>query len=178
MAYEEYLDLVERANSTNTKYVIYTLDGIGKQRQGEQSKVFIEKSFALLLSIKKEFLRLEQEIGKKILVRDENISLLENFNNDKNQFNCCINPNFSCGDLMSFYFYNNAISVDLFVEVFNKCAKSVGNNFTYHFSKSNYETNDYTKGGKFLWVGYAQQYLNIQKDKRMFDLSFENGLEK
>ena len=175
MAYEEYLDLVERANSTNAKYVVYTLDGIGAERQGAQSKVFVEKSFELLIAIKEEFLKIEKEIGKKILVRDEIVSLFEDNNLVKDKtFSCYINPNFSSGDMLSFYFYNNTISVELFVNVFNKCAKEVGNKFTYHFAKSNYETNDYAKGNKFLWVGYAQQYLNSQKSQRLFDLCLEN----
>ena len=170
MSYEEYEDLRKICNNQKTTYTLYTLDGVGTERQGQDGVKFVEKSFALLFEMQKEFLKLEKLIGTKILVRNHFVEALDRKtikNGYDSKMPCSYNPNFVCGDLISFYIYNHSlINDDLFEQIFNHCAKKLNNNFTYHFAKQKYQTNDYTKAGSRYWVGHAQQFLNSKEGKK------------
>lgn len=182
MAFEEYLDLIDNAKRSETPYVLYTLDGIGKERQGEKSHEFVNKSLELLLEMKNEFIALEEQTGNRILVRDNKIQFAKNKKDlvcYDGAFACYHNPNFTSGDLLSFYFYSKNMSLDLFKKVFEKCAKKIDNKFTYHVAKIGYQTNDYYFANNLLWVGYAQQYLNFNKNERICDVGLLNkGIER
>lgn len=164
MAYEEYLDLIKRSKTTG-KYVIYSLDGKGDSRK-DNPKLFIEKSFELMDEMTKIFFELEN--SKQILVRDDIIKInFDPTNYNKNEFACNYNPNLVNGDLISFYFYKDSIDIKTFIKIFDKASKNINNNFEYHLAIQEYETNDYLKASKLLWVGYAQQYLNNNKSQRI-----------
>lgn len=169
MAYEEYEDLRKRSDSYNTKYVLYTLDGVGAERNTQLNDVkFLFLTLDLIKEMAKEFLIMEEKLGKKLLVRDENIKLFNDVQiKHKIDFTCNRNPNFTNGDLCSFYFYSENINIDIFKIVYEKCAKKLDNNFSYHFAVQNFETTDYCKGNNLYWVGYAQQFLNNNKKKRI-----------
>ena len=176
----DYKEMVEQANSHKTPFRIYCLDGSGKERvNAEREQQFKIKTLELLLEMKNAFLFLEKKLNKKILIEDEVVKLSENIEdliNDSGDFICYSNPNFTAGDMASFYLYN-IINLNDFISIFNKCAKKVGNNFTYHLSYSNYDTNDYTLGAEMLWVGDAQKFLKENKNTRSFDLNAENFIE-
>ena len=177
MAYEEYIDLINKCKSINTKYVLFALDGTAERKTdgGE----FAQKSLELMIEMTNQFLHLEKQTGKKYLVT-EDVELCKSINDllktkkTKKGLSCLYNPNFVSGDFISFYFYKDSITVDLFVDIFQKSAKIVNNKFDYHFSKQNYQTNDYLKGKNLLWVGYAGQYLERTKSGRLFDLNYKN----
>ena len=164
MAYEEYLDYIKRAK-TQGKYVLYTLDGV-KDSRNNNPELFIFKSNQLMGEMTRLFLCSER-CDNEILVRDNIILLNEKLNYMADGFRCNNNPNLVNGDLISFYFYKDSITPEMFEKVFNIAAKAVNNDFKYHLAIQEYETNDYTKGSQLLWVGYAQQYLNENKKERI-----------
>lgn len=167
MAYEEYLDYIERAKKEG-QYVLYTLDGDGKSRS-KDPELFIFKTLQLMGEMTRLFMCFEK--GSNGLVRDEFISLNEKLNYPNKGFRCNNNPNLVNGDLVSFYFHRENISLELFEKVFYMACKNVNNDYKYHLAIQEYETNDYSKGSELLWVGYAQQYLNDNKKARIKDLN-------
>ena len=158
MSWEEYKDLIEKANNKQTKYVVYSLDGVGEDRK-EKHKEFIDDSLILMEKMKEIFLN----INPQILVQEKPISL----NKKTPEIPYYTNPNIIRADLISFYFYNDLISEELFKDVFNKAYEYTSKQFRYHLSKCNYETNDYGEGNKLLYVGYALSYINDSKHIRI-----------
>ena len=170
MAYEEYIDFILRSKTTG-KYILYSLDGKGDSRKNNP-RLFIEKSFELMKEMTRLFFKLNNE---NPLVNDNPIKInLDPENADIKGFACEYNPNLVNGDLISFYFYKDKINDDLFINIFNIACKNINNNFEYHLAIQEYETNEYSKASELLWVGYAQQYLNSNKSKRIAILNNKN----
>ena len=155
--------------------MLYALDDTNKRNTSGGE--FVQKSLELMVEMTNQFLHLEKQTGKKFLVTEdvELCKSMQDLLKNKQGFSCLYNPNFVCGDFISFYFYKKNITVDLFVNIFQKSAKIVDNKFDYHFSKLNYQTNKYSKGQDLLWVGYAVQFLERTKSERLFDLN-SNGV--
>lgn len=169
MAYEEYLDLIEKANNSDTKYVLYVLDGVGEDRKNNQ-KSFVDNSLILMNKMKDLFLNnnsLVDEYPIKINNKESD-SLVAYYNN----------PCFIKGDLIGFYFYKDKINDSIFKKAFDEAYECTSKQFRYHFSKCNYETNDYSKGNNLLYVGYALAYLNDHKEVRLCTLGNKNRLTK
>jgi hypothetical protein len=181
MSYIEYENLRTKANKENTLYSLYTLDGKGSERReyknGEEDFAF--RTIDLVNEMTRLFLDIEKKENKLILVRDSEVCLCKDCRNMASKdFLCLNNPNFTCGDFVSFYFYNSNMSNELFYRVFYQAAKNVKDNFTYHFAKQNYETNNYGESNKKYWMGHAQQFLNSNKQKRIRDLNVKDLVEQ
>jgi hypothetical protein len=180
MSYFEFENLRKRADKENTLFCLYTLDGKGSERReyANGEREFAKETINLVNEMTRLFLDIEKRENKKILVRDNIVSLCKDCRKMKSDdFLCLNNPNFTCGDFISFYFYNNNMNSELFCKVFYEATKNVKDKFTYHFAKQNYETNNYCESNKKYWMGHAQQFLNINKEKRIKDLNI-NNIEK
>lgn len=161
MAWEEYIDLIEKANKKDTKYVLYSLDGVHADRESNH-KDFLVNSHILMRKMTEIFLNMDENI----LVNERPICIDKSANGMEGLITYYNNPNFTHGDLISFYFYREKISDELFKKVFSEAYEYTSKQFRYHLSKCNYETNNYASGNRLLYVGYALGYINDCKDIR------------
>lgn len=162
MAWEEYIDLIEEANKKDTKYVLYSLDGVHEDRENKYYD-FVSNSRILMRKMTEIFL----SIDENIMVNEKPICIDKSANGQKLLTVYYDNPNINKGDLISFYFYKDKINDKLFEKVFNEAYEYTSKEFRYHFAKCNYETNDYSKGNTLAYVGYVLRYINDRKDIRI-----------
>jgi len=100
MAWEEYIDLIEKANKKDTKYVLYSLDGVYEDRESNH-KDFLVNSHILMRKMTEIFLNIDENI----LVNERPICIDKSANGIEGVITYYNNPNFTHGDLISFYFY-------------------------------------------------------------------------
>ena len=176
MEKEKVIELVKKAKKSDTKYVVYCLDG---NVINENSKFnYVQKSHMLMEEMVKRFLTLEQETGKKILVENKFVKLNKTVNdiltNNSKKIKQNFNPNFDSSKfVLNFNFYSENITDEMFKKVYEESAKAVNNKLVYNLSKQKYETTNYHKSGKHLWIGYAQQYLAVQKNEKFCELQYK-----
>ena len=171
MGYEEYNDLIERAQ-IDGKYIVIAIDGEHESRRKNYG-LFIEQSLALMKEMKNIFLNMEKD--EMILARDDNMVVSEYPLPQKMIWPVSWNPFFTSGDLIAFYFYSDKMNIDTFKKVFYEASKKINNEFNYHLSYMKYETNDRIKGSSLLWCGYALQCLNCDKSLRKEILYAKNN---
>jgi hypothetical protein len=121
----------EGYNDVQSDLYYATLSIVYEQRTRSGKKIIkkyvrlFNDNHPIVKEMTKQFLKLEQQLGKKILVRDENIKLIsDSQTNSPVDFKCNINPNFTNGDFCSFYFYNDSITTDIFKKVFENSEKT------------------------------------------------------
>ena len=176
MSYEEYRkEFANAQKNVNAPYKMFVFDLKGSKNMDDytryQAQIKSIKTIKMLAKVLQEF---EIKTGKKILLCDERVSLNLDFSlSNPNTSNPCVNA----GDSFAISMFNGTYSEKQIVDLFQKIAKKLDNNFVYNVSIGNFETTDYVKATKKCYIGYCLAELSFNKKTRKMVIG-ENQYEK
>ena len=180
MSYYEYNDLYIKAQKNkNAPYVCFSFDLVKSRQIGDDK--FFEQQKLMIKTMKDivEFIQIfEHKKHIRILLNDNNVKINKTIIGSRNK-DCYANPNIICGDFYAFYFYNNTITKNDFINLFLHYARKNNLNFDYHFQSAKFETTSYENGNTEYFLGYCVSYLQNHKSKTIISVkNQQNIIEK
>lgn len=169
MSYEEYMDLYFDAQNQNCPYRAFMFD-IAKSKSNPDYR---EKYFDVIKLFLAKIKQYEKTTGTKILRHNSNnMPIFESeYCIDARKYNPMI-----LGDMFTVFVENNTISTQKVLELFSESCRQLDYKYKFHFATCEYQTDNYSEGGKKLYKGYVPQILektsktnNIYIDKNYSD---------
>ena len=158
MSYTEYFDMFNSAQKEDCPYRAFMLDIVDSRHQEQYASEninhhnFIEYIYTLLQ-------REEECTGKKILLKDR--FNLPNLSNTITGINGNYYNPMTLGDMVTYFVYNGSITEERFVCLAIDAMRKYNINYSFHFATGVYQTNDYGRGGNYLYKGYMPQILEF-----------------
>jgi hypothetical protein len=72
------------------------------------------------------------------------------------------------GDMVTYFVYNNSITTNKMINLFQYALKKYNIDYSFHFSTGIYETNNFVEGSTKLYKGYMPQILENLSKKNNF----------
>lgn len=158
MSSSEYTDMFLKVQETNNApYHMFSFDIKDCKKMGPTKRWLAQYDLFLLGDLLKEELeKLENSLGRKILLGENELGNLEGLMKD--------NP-FVFGDSLVITIYKDSLSRDQMYTLFNEFKDGMGIDYDFNTSDALYETNDYGEGAHKLYRGYCAQILmELHKD--------------
>ena len=154
MAYEEYNDLLIKAQHENSEYRVFTFDIIGSKNMSKYDRYIAQYDIIFLIErVYADIKELEKTLNIEILIKEPGFGSFFD-TNIQNDFSYRYEP-FLFGDTIGLTIYNGSVDPLIIYEIFDYNKEEM--NLKYDFHKCNllYQTNDYHEGNTKYFRGYA-----------------------
>lgn len=166
MSYFEYDDLYLKAQQNkNAKYIAFCFDIRNSKLMGSNERLTAQiKSFETIDLVIQCLNQLEEKENKKILLDEKPVQKLNNILKTKDKtYSYLNNPCVLFGDSFVFYCYNNSITPDDFLKIFQACCNEARNKTKYHFNLGVFETLNYNEANNEYYIGYLVEKIAKEK---------------